>query len=112
MKENRVLWVALAVVVLLVALAMIDQAEPADKEIKMAEFKTVFTIIYNSLTLEQAAALEKIVRQQHEKACCVGVSMEHVGTVNTFSGESYWRDGSITLEQLNSTRSDSTYKRF
>lgn len=101
MKESKILWVLLAVVVMLVAWAMTDKAEPADKEVKMAEFKTVFTITYNSLTLEQAAALEKVVRQQHEKACGVTVSLESLGIIGVDYSRFYIQNGIIgTLNSI------------
>lgn len=90
MLRNRFFWVLLAAIVILVAVAMIDPAVPADKEVKVAQFKTVFTITYNSLTLEQAAALEKIVREQHEKACDVKVVLySNDGNISAIGFGSY-----------------------
>lgn len=66
--------IAMVFLGLLVFPTMVTSGE--DK--KLQRFGVTFTIKYNSLTLGEAAALEKQMRDENEKACSVVVDLERV----------------------------------
>jgi len=46
------------------------------KRVKGQNFKVTYTITYNSITLQEAADLEKAIRASHRKACKIEVDLE------------------------------------
>ncbi len=54
-----------------------------EKKQDAQRFKVTFTITYNQLTLAEAAELEKVVREQHAKACAVVVGVESLVSTPT-----------------------------
>jgi len=52
-----------------------------EKKPDAQRFKVTFTITYNEATLAEAAELERVVREQHTKACAVDVGVESLTQV-------------------------------
>jgi len=52
-----------------------------EKKQDAQRFKVTFTITYNEATLSEAAELERVVREQHAKACAVVVGVESLTQV-------------------------------
>ena len=63
-----------------------------DKKEEPKKFKTVFTVQYNEMTLEEAAKKEKEFRKLYKDACKVDVTLSEIshGTMTFSSAESIY----------------------
>lgn len=62
---------------------------------KEKKFETIFVITYNSITLAEAAKLEKLIREIHEKACKLEINLKDLGDgnlVGIMSGPPYTQE--------------------
>jgi hypothetical protein len=50
----------------------------------VSQFKTTFTITYNSITLEEAAKFEKEIRKQHKEACNVDIRLSKASSDSVY----------------------------
>jgi len=75
--------IALLTVVVL-CLCVVAQAAVVLKETKdfdVSKFKTVITITYNELTLEQAQVVEAFVKQKFNDACSIDVQLKDLSPI-------------------------------
>lgn len=84
MRKKVFFLIALAILFLPAAGAKVEQSQK--------KFKFVYTITYNEITLEEAAALEKIIKRQNKNACSVDTQVKDV--VVTF--ETYFKTANFT----------------
>jgi len=76
-----------------------------EKKQDAQRFKVTFTITYNEATLAEAAELERVVREQHAKACAVDVGVESLTQVTGSVPTSIYLP--VYRGTLNSDNSDS-----
>ena len=79
---------------LLVMFIVISALTVQAKEQVKQKFKTTFTITFNEMTLDEAAAMEWRIKSMYEDACKIDVELEKV------EGEIIWFDatGTDTIE--------------
>ena len=58
-------------------------------------FKTTLIVVYNSLTLEEAAEKEKLFREKYSDACSVDIKVDETDSYATTTG--YFSVGTDTL---------------
>jgi len=65
------------------------------KEPRPKRFKTTLIVVYNSLTLEEAAEKEKLFREKYSDACSVDIKVDETDSYATTTG--YFSVGTDTL---------------
>ena len=79
------LFVALAMVLLLVV-----PLSAGDKKFEPQKFQVTYKITYNSMTLEEAAEMEKVVKATHKGACSIKVTVEERSCASITISDSNW----------------------
>lgn len=70
----------------LIALFFLAVLLTASTDKKPQEFEVTYTVIYNSITLQRAAELEKIFRDKFGDACKVEVTVKKIESELTYFG--------------------------
>lgn len=70
------------IMIVLIILSSIVLMGNAVTDDKPQQFKVIYEIVYNSITLEHAAQLEKKIREQYKDACSVNVKVEQINISN------------------------------
>ena len=69
----------------------------ANNKLTPKKFKTTLVVVYNAITLEEAAEKEKIFREKYIDACSVDVKLEEISVMSWVS------TGSFIVDTLNTS---------